>query len=87
MIDVMNASTGRSFNTEIVLKEHVITGRYETGFALGLLSKDVGIAAELARSSGVEAPLCELVSRALGGSRGRARADRRPFRGAQELVV
>jgi 3-hydroxyisobutyrate dehydrogenase len=62
MVDVMNASTGRSFNSEIVVKDHVITGRYETRFALGLLSKDVGIAAKLARSSGVEAPLCELVS-------------------------
>lgn len=68
MIDVMNVSTGRSFNTEIVLKEHVITGRYETRFALGLLSKDVGIAAELARSSGVEAPLCELVSERWAGA-------------------
>jgi 3-hydroxyisobutyrate dehydrogenase len=62
MIDVMNASTGRSFNTEIVFKEHVITGRYDTRFAVGLLSKDVGIAAKLAGSSGVEAPLCQLVS-------------------------
>ena len=62
MIEVMNASTGRSFNTEVVVKDHVITGRYATRFALGLLSKDVGIAAKLAASSGVEAPLCRLVS-------------------------
>ena len=63
MIDVMNASTGRSFNTEIVVKDHVVTGRYATGFALGLLSKDVGIAANLGDSSGVDAPLSHLVSR------------------------
>ena len=56
MIDVMNASTGRSFNTEHVVKDHVITGQYATGFAVGLLSKDVGIAAALAEASGVEAP-------------------------------
>jgi 3-hydroxyisobutyrate dehydrogenase len=61
MLDVINTSTGRSFNTEVVLKQEVITGRYATGFALGLLAKDVGIAASLAESVGVDAPACELV--------------------------
>lgn len=63
MLDVINTSTGRSFNTEVVLKEDVITGRYGTGFALGLLAKDVGIAATLAEAVGVDAPACELVRR------------------------
>jgi 3-hydroxyisobutyrate dehydrogenase len=63
MLDVVNASTGRSFNTEVVLKDDVITGRYGTGFALGLLAKDVGIAAELAEAVGVDAPACQLVRR------------------------
>jgi 3-hydroxyisobutyrate dehydrogenase len=63
MLDVINASTGRSFNTEHVLKEDVITGRYGTGFALGLLAKDVGIAAKLAEAVAVEAPACQLVCR------------------------
>ena len=63
MIDVLNASTGRSFNTEHVFAEHVLTGAYATGFALGLLAKDVGIAASLAASSEVDAPLVQLVSR------------------------
>jgi 3-hydroxyisobutyrate dehydrogenase len=63
MLDVINTSTGRSFNTEVVLKEDVITGRYGTGFALGLLAKDVGIAAALAEAVGVDAPACQLVRR------------------------
>lgn len=63
MIDVMNASTGRSFTTENVFKEHVLTGSYATGFALGLLAKDVGIAANLAETARVDAPLVQLVSR------------------------
>ncbi len=63
MLDVINASTGRSFNTEVVLKQDVITGRYGTGFALGLLAKDVGIAADLAEAVGVDAPACQLVHR------------------------
>jgi 3-hydroxyisobutyrate dehydrogenase len=61
MLDVVNTSTGRSFNTEVVMKEDVVTGRYHTGFALGLLAKDVGIAASLAESVGVDAPACQLV--------------------------
>ena len=63
MLDVLNASTGRSFNTEVVFKDEVVPGRYATGFALALLAKDVGIAASLAESSGLEAPVCDLVSR------------------------
>ena len=62
MLDVLNASTGRSFNTEVVFKDEVVPGRYATGFALALLAKDVGIAASLAEASGLEAPVCELVS-------------------------
>jgi 3-hydroxyisobutyrate dehydrogenase len=63
MLDVVNTSTGRSFNTEVVLKDDVITGRYGTGFALGLLAKDVGIAADLADAVGVDAPACQLMRR------------------------
>ena len=63
MVDVMNASTGRSFNTEVVFEEHVLTGAYGTGFALGLLAKDVGIAVALADAAGVDAPLSRIVGR------------------------
>ena len=62
MLEVFNASTGRSFNTEHVLKEDVVTGRYGTGFALGLLAKDVGIAAALAAAVEVDAPALRLVA-------------------------
>jgi 3-hydroxyisobutyrate dehydrogenase len=60
MIDVFNASTARSFNSEIVFKDHVITGTYATRFALGLLAKDVGIGANLAEAKGIDAPLAQL---------------------------
>ena len=61
VVDVLNASSGRSFYTEHVMADHVLTGAYATGFALGLLSKDVGIAAAMAADRGVEAPLCAVV--------------------------
>ncbi len=59
MVNVINASTGRSFVSEIFGTE-VITGRYGTGFALGLLAKDVKIAASVAAAAGVEAPVITL---------------------------
>ena len=69
MLDVLNASSGRSFNTEVVFKDEVVPGRYATGFALALLAKDVSIAADLARSSGLDAPACELVNERLAAAR------------------
>jgi 3-hydroxyisobutyrate dehydrogenase len=60
MVDVLNASTGRSFVTELVAKEHVIPGRFATGFALGLLAKDVRIAAELGEDIDLDLPLFRL---------------------------
>lgn len=60
MVDVLNASTGRSFVTELVAREHVIPGRYATGFALGLLAKDVRIAADLGDDMGAQLPLFRL---------------------------
>ena len=61
MIDIMNVSTGRNFFTDVVMKEHVIGETFATGFAIGLLAKDVHIARELGQAMAVEAPLTELV--------------------------
>jgi 3-hydroxyisobutyrate dehydrogenase len=62
MIDVINVSTGRSFPTDLVIKQHVLSGRFATGFALGLLSKDVQIAADLAAQVGADAPIGRMIS-------------------------
>jgi 3-hydroxyisobutyrate dehydrogenase len=62
MVDILNVSTGRNFNTEVVMKEHVLTGKYATGFAVGLLAKDVRIAADLGRAMRLDAPLSRLIS-------------------------
>jgi 3-hydroxyisobutyrate dehydrogenase len=62
MLEVINSSTGRSFNSEVVFPQDVVPERYATRFALGLLAKDAGIAASLAEAAGVDAPACRLVS-------------------------
>jgi 3-hydroxyisobutyrate dehydrogenase len=69
MIDVMNVSTGKNFNTENVVKQHVISGAFASGFALGLLAKDVKIAADLATAIDVDSPLTRLSSALLGEAR------------------
>jgi 3-hydroxyisobutyrate dehydrogenase len=69
MMDVMNVSTGRCFNTEMVMKQQVISGEFASGFAMGLLAKDVGIASHLAASIGRPAPLVDLVSALLAEAR------------------
>ena len=56
LIDVINASTGRNSTTERKIPQQVFTKAFASGFQLGLMTKDVGIAAQIARQSGVPAP-------------------------------
>jgi 3-hydroxyisobutyrate dehydrogenase len=69
-LDVINGSSGRSFVSETLVPERVLTGAWPRTFRLALLDKDVAIARELLRDSGVGAPLLDLT----GDLFGRARA-------------
>lgn len=60
LIDVMDVSTGHSFMTQHVMKPHVIGEKYATGFAIGLLAKDMKIATGLADALDLDAPLMHL---------------------------
>jgi len=62
MIDIMDVSTGKNFHTQHTMKEHVVGEKYATGFAVGLLAKDVKIAADLGKAMGLDAPVSRLVS-------------------------
>ena len=46
-LDVINASSGRSFATEVRVPQEVLTGNFNYGFALSLMSKDCKIGAGL----------------------------------------
>jgi 3-hydroxyisobutyrate dehydrogenase len=52
MTDVLNGSTGRNNTTENKVKAFMLSGRYDSGFALALMAKDLGIAATLAAQVG-----------------------------------
>jgi 3-hydroxyisobutyrate dehydrogenase len=60
MVEILNASTGRSFITELVARDHVIPRKFATGFALGLLAKDVRIAADLGEKIQLDLPMFRL---------------------------
>ena len=76
MVDIMNVSTGKSFNTEMVAKQHLVSRQFASGFALGLLAKDVGIAADLAKAIGVDSPLIGTSSALLGEARDRVGSEK-----------
>jgi 3-hydroxyisobutyrate dehydrogenase len=56
MLDAINASTGRNSTTARKIPQEVITGAFNSGFKLALMTKDVGIAAELARGLKLNTP-------------------------------
>jgi 3-hydroxyisobutyrate dehydrogenase len=62
MTQVLSVSTGRSFHSDVSFPDHVLTRRFATGFTLGLLAKDVGIADDLSRAVEAKTPLMDLVS-------------------------
>lgn len=66
VLDVINASSGRSFVSEVLVPERVLTGAFPRLFRLALLEKDIGIAHDLARELGVPDPV-------MAGARERSR--------------
>lgn len=56
LIDILNASSGRNNSTENKAKQFVLSGTYDAGFAMALMAKDIGIAADLASGLGIELP-------------------------------
>ena len=47
-VEVINASNGRSYSTEVKFPRYILNRTFDDGFALGLMSKDLKIALETA---------------------------------------
>jgi 3-hydroxyisobutyrate dehydrogenase len=56
MVDVLNSSTGMNNSTQKKFRQFVLSRKFNSGFSLALMVKDLGIALEVARSGGVNAP-------------------------------
>jgi 3-hydroxyisobutyrate dehydrogenase len=59
MIAILNASTGRNTGTDSKFPNNVLPRTFDSGFALGLMAKDLRLALEVARSSDAPAGLLE----------------------------
>lgn len=59
-VEVLNASSGRSFVSESLVPDRVLTGQWPRTFRLALLEKDVGIARSLLEDVGVPGPMLDL---------------------------
>jgi len=68
-LEVLNASSGRSFVTEALVPDRVLTGAWPNTFRLALLDKDVGIAVRFLDSQGVDSPLLHLTCEQLHDAR------------------
>ena len=59
VLEVVNRSSGRSWSTELKLPKYVLTDRFDSGFGMRLMLKDIQIAVNLAREMGTPALLGE----------------------------
>jgi 3-hydroxyisobutyrate dehydrogenase len=60
MVDVLNASTGMNNSTQKKLRQFVLSRRFDSGFGLDLMAKDLGIALEVAHETGTPSPFSAL---------------------------
>lgn len=63
VLAVVNAASGRSAVSEVNYPRWVLNGAFDSGFTMGLMRKDVRLAAALAAEVGADCPVSELVAR------------------------
>jgi 3-hydroxyisobutyrate dehydrogenase len=62
-LKIVNAATGRSAISEVMMPRWIVSGTFDSGFSAGLMRKDVRLAAELATTAGTTLPLSAEVAR------------------------
>ncbi|MDO8695457.1 MAG: NAD(P)-dependent oxidoreductase [Sheuella sp.] len=60
MVDVLNASTGMNNSTQKKFKQFVLSGKYNAGFGLDLMVKDLSIALGIGRDTNTPTPFASL---------------------------
>jgi len=69
LLDVINNSTGRSQISETLFKTQVLPRTFALGFSIGLMAKDVGLAASLGERLELKLPVLETVSQSWAAAR------------------
>lgn len=70
MVDVLNSSTGMNNSTQKKFKQYVLSRKFDSGFPLHMMVKDIAIAMGLARNLGVPAPFGHLCLDLWSGAKG-----------------
>ena len=60
MVDVLNAATGMNNSTQKKFKQFVLSRKFNAGFTMGMLAKDLSIALQVGRETDTPAPLSAL---------------------------
>jgi 3-hydroxyisobutyrate dehydrogenase len=60
MVDVLNASTGMNNSTQKKMRQFVLSRRFDAGFGLDLMVKDLSIALEVGRDTATPTPFAAL---------------------------
>src|SRR5580692_10698407 len=60
MTDVLNAATGMNNSTQKKFKQYVLSRKFNAGFTMGLLAKDLSIALQVGRETDTPTPLSAL---------------------------
>ncbi|NKJ82631.1 NAD(P)-dependent oxidoreductase [Rhizobium leguminosarum] len=53
IVDILNSSSGKNNATEVKMKQFILSETFGSGFAIGLMAKDIRIAADLAKTLGL----------------------------------
>ena len=68
MVDVLNVSTGMNNSTQKKFKQFVLSRKFDAGFGLDLMVKDLGIALGVAQATSTPAPFANLCKEMWGGA-------------------
>lgn len=63
VLAVVNAASGRSAVSEVNYPRWILNGAFDSGFTMGLMRKDVRLAAALIAETGTDLPVSDLVAR------------------------
>jgi 3-hydroxyisobutyrate dehydrogenase len=69
LLQGVNAGSGRSAVSEVNFPKWILNGAFDSGFTMGLMRKDVGLAIKLAAQSGLDLPATRSVAEIWEASR------------------
>ena len=82
---MLNAATGMNNSTQKKFKQFVLSRKFDAGFTMGLLAKDLSIALQVGRETGTPAPLSGAVQGIGAGGAGDVRLGRRSYRDGEAV--